>query len=422
MFHYIQGKAINERVIGIGIKQMHTNEIYPSPITNYIRNKYRRKTKSLSSQRNAAYELIKFLNYVRDQIKQGHEDFITLRYDGVFGLKLIHGSHYITHMSIKTKNKELSSNYVYRMEGYLINFYKWLTENQIISEPINFEVESPFNSLNLETIYPGREENVSSRLVDFGENRYDLVLKFIKIAQNESPDIALGICFQLFGGLRLGEVVNLTKNSIQTPYYWNENDFGEKKFILQIRDRTIQLFPQKKNTAHEQVKKPRDQALLVNPVLSKIYKEHKLFLKRMENRNKVKNKDALFVCTRTGNAISGSSYQNKFKKIQKSFLNQLSQEGRVQDYLFLTDKEWSTHICRGIFTNFLLQINASIPEIAIARGDKSITSMMKYVEEKNALELTKEALNNIQKAYKSQQATIKKTTNNNFTFKEGLYK
>ena len=56
----------------------------------------------------------------------------------------------------------------------------------------------------------------------------------------------------------------------------------------------------------------------------------------------------------------------------------------MNDYLFLTDKKWSTHIGRGIFTNFLLQVGATIPEIAIARGDKNLSSVMSYVEEKRS--------------------------------------
>ena len=56
---------------------------------------------------------------------------------------------------------------------------------------------------------------MSEKLVDFGENRYELVQRFIKITQDVAPDIALGICFQFFGGLRTGEVVNLTKEAIE---------------------------------------------------------------------------------------------------------------------------------------------------------------------------------------------------------------
>ncbi|WP_270339907.1 hypothetical protein [Bacillus mobilis] len=417
-FHYINGRGIQERVVGIGIKEEKTNRIYPSPLTHYIRTYYRGATKSLSSQRNAAYELVKFLNYLSEQIRNEGTDFISLKEDGLFGLKLIHGSQYISYLSLKARNEELSSDYVYRIESYLIKFYQWLSTNQIIHEKINVEKDSPFNNLELGTIYPGRDERVSEKLVDFGENRYELVQRFIKIAQDVSPDIVLGICFQFFGGLRVGEIVNLTKEAIESPYYWDEANLGERKFILKIRERHSELFKSKTNRQHEGVKRPRNQALLTNPLLSQVYKEHKQHLKRLNNRNKTKNQNALFIAKRTGEPMSGKTYTELFNKVKKAFLSKISDEGRTEDYLFLTDKKWSTHIGRGIFTNFLLQIGATIPEIAIARGDKNLSSVMSYVEEKNALQLTKEAIDNIRIAAEMKNADINKKNIDNFNFGE----
>ena len=406
--HYINGRVIKERVVGIGIKDKKTNRVYPSPLTHYIRTYYRGASKSLSSQRNAAYETIKFLNYINKQIENEATEFMNLKHEGLFGLNLTHGSQYISYLSLKARNEELSSDYIYRIESYLIKFYQWLSTNQIIHEKINAEKDSPFNNLELGTIYPGRDERVSEKLVDFGENRYEIVQRFIKIAQDVAPDIALGICFQFFGGLRVGEVVNLTKEAIESPYFWDDTNLGESKFILKIRERHLELFKDKTNLQHEGVKRPRNQALLTNPLLSQVYKEHKQHLQRLNNRENIKNQNALFIAKRTGKAMSGKTYTELFTKVKKEFLQSLSDEGRMDDYLFLTDKKWSTHIGRGIFTNFLLQINATIPEIAIARGDKNLSSVMSYVEEKNALQLTKEAIDNIRLAAESQNADINK--------------
>lgn len=406
--HYINGRVIKERVVGIGIKDKKTNRVYPSPLTHYIRTYYRGASKSLSSQRNAAYEVIKFLNYINKQIENESTEFMNLKHEGLFGLKLTHGSQYISYLSLKARNEELSSDYIYRIESYLIKFYQWLSANQIIHEKINAEKDSPFNNLELETIYPGRDERLSEKLVDFGENRYELVQRFIKIAQDVAPDITLGICFQFFGGLRTGEVVNLTKEAIESPYFWDNTNLGENKFILKIRERHKELFQNKTNLQHEGVKRPRNQALLTNPLLSQVYKEHKQYLERLNNQKNIKNPNALFIAKRTGEAMSGKTYTELFNKIKKEFLQSLSDEGRMNDYLFLTDKKWSTHIGRGIFTNFLLQVGATIPEIAIARGDKNLSSVMSYVEEKNALQLTKEAIDNIRLAAETQNANINK--------------
>ncbi|HFK1463302.1 hypothetical protein OCD79_00190 [Bacillus wiedmannii] len=400
--YYTDGRTFNRRVVGIGILDEETSITFPSPLTNYVRSSYSGKSQSLSSQRNAAYELTKFLNYLREQITNNDTDYKDLVTKGLFGLNLTHGSRYISFLSLQERDGKISGDYIYRIESYLIKFYTWLKENQIIHVNLNEGWNSPFYDLELGTIYPGRDEKISNKLVDFGDNRYDLVLRFIKIAQDVASDIALGICFQFFGGIRVGEVVNITKDAIDSPYYWNEKDLGNEKFIIKIRDRHEQLFSNKKNLQHEQVKCPRNQALLVNPVLSSVYKNHKELLNKMLKQGITTNNKALFISPKTGNPITGKAYKDRFQKIKKEFLKQLSEECKTEDYLFLTDKDWSTHIGRGVFTNFLLQIGATIPEIAIARGDKNINSALAYVEEKNALKLTTEAINNIRKAYENE--------------------
>ncbi|MBM7651777.1 site-specific integrase [Neobacillus cucumis] len=406
-FYYANEREFSEKVIGIGVRDQTTGLVYPCPpLINFIKTKYRGKSRGLSTQRNAAYEITKFLNYLTKQTQLGVQEFQDLIEKGLLGLRRTHASHYISFLSMRARSEELSSSYVFRVETYLISFYDWLVKNNIVSEAINFADGSPFDDLELGTIYPGRDENVRENLVDFGENRLELLQRFIKISQDVAPEITLGICFELFGGVRTGGVVNLTKDALESPNYWNEQDLGETKFILKIRDRQSQLFGKKRNLQHEGVKVPRNQSLLVNPLLSKIYKEHKEYLKRLENRKKIINNNALFVNPRTGEPITGKTYKELFNKVKMAFIKSLVDEGRTEEVLFLTDKPWSTHICRGVFTNILLEMGASVTEVAIARGDKNLKSLLKYVEEKNALKLTKEAIEKIRKAAEVQEATI----------------
>ena len=121
--HYYTGKVFEEKVIGIGVLDLETNIILPSPLTNYIRSNFTGKSGSLNSQRNGASELTKFLNYIIEQINHNNPDFIELKNTGLFGLNLLHGSEYITYNSIRSKNGEISSGYVYRLEYYLKKFY-----------------------------------------------------------------------------------------------------------------------------------------------------------------------------------------------------------------------------------------------------------------------------------------------------------
>ena len=86
--------------------------------------------------------MIKFLNYINKQIENEATEFVDLKQEGLFGLRLIHGSQFISYLSLKARNEELSSDYIYRIESYLIKFYQWLSTNQIIYEKINAEKDS----------------------------------------------------------------------------------------------------------------------------------------------------------------------------------------------------------------------------------------------------------------------------------------
>src|SRR5699024_12338590 len=63
--------------------------------------------------------------------------FIHLKTEGIKGLKLIHGSTYITSLSLKARNEELSANYVNDQMNYLIIYI-------IRSEEHTSELQSRF--------------------------------------------------------------------------------------------------------------------------------------------------------------------------------------------------------------------------------------------------------------------------------------
>ncbi|MGF9911194.1 hypothetical protein ABEX47_03060 [Paenibacillus ehimensis] len=404
---FYNNNTFYKEAVGIGLFDSTSGMVFPSPLSQFIKSVYQRKNVSLSTQRNPAYEIVKFLNFINEQIRNNNSDFGKLKVEGLFGLRLEHGSYYISYLASKAINGDMDGNYVYRIEKYLIEFYKWLNKQEILYEPIQFEEDgsSPFDDIELGTIYPNKQALPSNRLVDFGENRLELVIKFLRIADYVAPEIALGIAFQFFGGLRAGEVVNLTKKSLEYPKY-NSDENGADKFILKVRDNQKYLFNHRATKIHEQVKRPRTQTLLIHPLLTSMYVKHKLRLNRLLKDNKIKNSQALFISESTGNAISGKSYHEKFMAVKEAFLLQLSKEERIEDYEYLTQKRWSTHIGRGVFTNFLLDIGATVTQVAIARGDKSITAVLKYVEETNAIKITQDALNKIRIAYDRELSEI----------------
>lgn len=407
------GKVYKSRSIGIGIISQSTGNVIPSPLTNFIKKKYRRLGQGISSQRNSGYAITRFLNYIYRQFLIGDEEYKNLGEEGISDLTLQHAANYITHLSLKARDNELSGNYVHSQMRYLVNFYYWLVEDNIIHEVFEtsyYIVEkgknsreiprNPFLDPKLDIVLIGKDQSVPNLLVDFGKRRYTLTEQIIKIAQIYEPEIALGICFQFFGGLRRSEVVNLTIQSVDL-----KGD-GTDGFILKVRDNQDKLFSHMKNSSHLQVKRPRDQPLLVNNLFLTIYQDHITWLEALKKQGKINNSYALFVSKHTGMPISGKQYHTKFMKVKKILLKQISEQQDVDTYTLLTESNWSTHIGRGVFTNFCLDLGMNETQVAIARGDRNINSVLAYVEEKTAIENMNLAVEEVRLAYESKISHI----------------
>ncbi|MEK5443614.1 site-specific integrase [Fredinandcohnia sp. FSL W7-1320] len=383
-------QLVKKRVVNIGIMDKRNGFIAPHPLTDFIRTKYEFKGMGISSQINVAREIVKFLNFIYEEIENGNGNFTPLKVSGLRGLRLIHASRYITYLTAKG----LKRNTVLTAEGYLTRFYHFLQQQELLEEDIMLDHQvnkmgslvllSPFTHPSLETRYPSRHEPIINKLKDFGKNRYQLVVEFIQEAREISPEIALGICFQFYGGLRRGEVVNLTLGSLKP-----QGLYGLNSLVLDVDNHQDLLFSHLKDTKKEQVKKIRKQTVLPNNLLTVVYKDHMEIL----HRKKLKNQSILFYNS-DGQAMSGYSYEQKFNKVKESFLSKLlSTPGRYSDYKLLSETSWSTHIGRGIFTNFLFDMGLTVTQIAIARGDSNIESALAYVDKKITIKNIQEMIN-----------------------------
>lgn len=372
--------AVEESAIGIGIKY-DNGFIYPSSLSKYIKREFRRKSKSLNTQKVAAEVVCKFLNYCLEQIKEEHKYFLVLKEKGMFSLNLAHGSAYISFLSIRNKNEEVSKNYVQREIFYLNRFYKWLHNENIIdiSEDL-LEKQDIFDASYLDTIYPNRHHVSRDKLVDFGQYRYELTKDFLSLAKQNYPHCYFAFCLQFFGGLRKGEVVNLKTDSLV---------YNDSYAYVMIRNNSEELFPNESNSKN-QVKKPRNQGLIRNSILNDAYGFHKRYIKRFQNEEK-----ALFVSPRTKKPLNGSSLTTAFNHTKELLLEKLSEENRVNEYLFLSKRPWSTHVGRGVFTNFCFDKGMTITEVAIARGDSNIQSVIHYIDKENVKRQMQEGLDNL---------------------------
>lgn len=365
------------RVINIVLYDKESGIFIPHPITNFIRRVYDYPGKSLSSQRNSAREITKFLNYLYERISLKDENFIDLKSQGISGLKIIHGVHYLNYLTDKVNSKgiHLSYKYVKNIESYLLKFYQYLFENGFLKDEINFE-QSPFRRMVWDLRLPNKNAVSLEKLKDFSDSpfkRNQMVYEFLEVAKYIAPEIAFGIGLQIWGGLRRGEVVNLTRSSIGAGFLLENN-------VIYIEDNQNKLFSHLKNTDKEQVKRPRTQVILGNDLLKDLYINH---MKRIDNI-KCDNILALFV-TDKGKTISGASYEKIFNKVKLQYIEWLYESSsRYLDFKRLTDYSWGSHIGRGIFTSYLFEMGMREQEIAIARGDRSTKSAKDYIDYKTA--------------------------------------
>ncbi|RID83277.1 site-specific integrase [Mesobacillus zeae] len=389
--------ANNNKVISIMIHDQKTNLQVPHPITEFITVKYAYHGKSLNSQLVPARVVCRFLNYTLKSIDNKDKLFMQLSFKGLKNLNLYHGSNYISHLS----RNGLSRNTIKLYEGALTNFFVFLSENNYINEKIEIEynyykdkrtIKSVFEKSYLQTKYPpSRKSNTTLKLKDFGKNRYELMILFIQVARAVSPDIVLGICFQFYGGLRRGEVVNVTRLDLEV--------IPNESMIVHIKDNRHLLFSDLEDTSNEFPKRtnylsPRlcKQIIMDIPLVWEVYFEHINHLRTV----KAKNKKAMFL-NKDGNAMSGKVYDRRFNKVKKRFLEELLKQGKYEDYTLLSESYWSTHIGRGIYSNILFDMKLTPTQIAIARGDTNINSSMEYVDEKTTLNAIKDNLPRINK-------------------------
>ncbi|PYF03974.1 site-specific integrase [Ureibacillus chungkukjangi] len=374
-----------EKTIGIGLN--YKGLIFPSPLSNFIKKEYRRYGNSLKSQENAARTITRFLNFHFEKNKD------ELQIKGLSALSLQDAADYLSHRSLLQKNSELSMETVLQDLLYLNKFYKWLITSNLI---VDNGLESPdeqeirklrkvieangdlFKEIDLEIEFPSRNKSLR-HLHDFGDKRVELMTRFIIVAIEVDPFIALGIVLQFFGGLRRSEVINMTTNSFKQI---------NRNLVAKIRDNQSLLFPHATNTTDVQVKKPRDQVIWNTRIVEVLYQRHQ----ELRSRYNLKH-EALFFSPYNKQPLRGKSYTDRFNNVKEVFLKQILEEGLVDEYLMLTNNKWSTHIGRGLFTNLLVSYKLSPTQIQLARGDNQVNSSQTYVDEATFISAINIAIN-----------------------------
>ena len=195
--------------------------------------------------------------------------------------------------------------------------------------------------------------------------------------------ITLGIAFQMFGGLRRGEVVNLTLRAVKEKRSAKDS-YDESRMILLIRNRQSELFNsmEKIDLSKCGVKKERDQQVInFNGKLYDYYRKHMKLRDKILDKTK-SNTKALFV-DENGSPMSGAKYEQQWAKVKKEFLKSLELNSYSYYSEFSKDNSiWSTHIGRGIFSNLCLiyGLAKTADELKNWRGDEHPDSSKPYID------------------------------------------
>lgn len=373
--------------------------IIPHPITDFIDKKYYLKSGSINSEKSAADTLVQFLNYILTAKSEGKQEFINV--NGISDLQLYHLEMYLAYCGIKGNQRTT----VKRKEYYLIQFFYFIgiekkklritpdlnSEELHTSQYDNWRKRSKTIKANL--YYKQPPKNLTSNLIkkkdlvtqkwssDYERRKYRLqtIREILTLASNNFPDIAFAVSLQIFGGLRSAECMNLSINAIKPQ---NNSTHGEKGLVIEIRDRQEILFKNDAIISNDQVKKERDQAILLDPIVPYLYKKHLqwLNLKKKEKNLPFSNDFALFLNSK-GEPMKTHTYRSRFNNLKKLYLNLLANtEGRYEDFNEFRNTNWSTHICRGAFTNLCLDSGFTSTQTAVMRGDNSPDAMYAYTD------------------------------------------
>lgn len=215
---------------------------------------------------------------------------------------------------------------------------------------------------NCYTLPPSKARN---RLHDMDTKT---VLRMFDLAVRYTPRIALGLYFQIFGGLRYAEVVSLDYGKLHF-------NIGNNASAIYVDIEDTDMRPELRRGFLSKAKKTRKQQVIYIPDLfDTLYKLNtKLTAKASSN--------AIFV-NATGDAMTEASYARYFRVLKKHLIDSLKcdPDFKVRNYgISLESVDWGTHIGRGIYSNLVAEVAKTSAEIARARGDSSQDSSLPYL-------------------------------------------
>ncbi|MEC0247271.1 site-specific integrase [Paenibacillus chitinolyticus] len=346
------------------LKNGNNNKSIVHPLTAFIQ--WRWKYKEYNTQRLQGTHLAQFLNYLIIDNRQNY------KLKSLSELTAVHGTDFLNYLLINGSSNRSVNN----VERTLRYFYSFLIEKGKLhnSDITNTNVTFFSPMYSKEFAYDAEKSKVAI------EHTLPprLILMFLGTALETSPSIAFAIYLSIFGGLRAGEIVNITISDL-TPY---GDQYGTGGLLILLRTRNLRI-DIKDTSGTSRVKRDRKQFVYsVRELLPTLFRNH--LIEMHKKLGKELGHDSPLFINRDGKALTGKSLRDAFGKVKKNFLHKLSSSRRPDDMITainLQSTKWSFHIGRGTFTNLLAKKAKNPYDIALPRGDKSITSSLAYMSD-----------------------------------------
>ena len=335
------------------------------------------RNRSYNTQKNKANTTIRFFNYLLN-----NNDKFQL--SSFADLEVYHGEEYLSSLTLNGCNE----NYFLAERKTLDKLYLFMAKKELLNN-VNVKIfddmkvdDSKYNynykyrngilpikgTIFHDCAYPSNKKK-PKRLHYLKE---EFVIPLIETALEVEPRIALGIFFQCFGGLRMSEVVNIKKSSISTF------DWGTVKLSININEEIISETYKDYNQACNKTKR-KQIVYNVGDYLPNLLKMHLIDRKYYA----LDGSDALF-SNKKGNLLTSKMYNYYFNKVKKAFINKLlrSNHKEIRLYgMYVNMEEWSTHIGRGIASNYIADSTNNAHQVSTFRGDRSLDSSLAYTED-----------------------------------------
>ncbi|MBY0091429.1 site-specific integrase [Priestia aryabhattai] len=402
----LRGTMMDFQSIHIGVKNKKTGTIYPCIFTSFIKEIYENDISSnINTLAKVAGNVVAFLNFIIDRIQEHDELFVGIK--AVKDIKAVHAAKFICYKTAQGLQRRTVRGY----GGTLLSFFQWLKDKGYSDEEVVIRwVErartvdrkkefyktplAPFKQYGAN--YPTKKtlKPTKEKLKDFGDEdddeRRKMTEYLINLSRDIAPEIALGLCLQFYGGLRKGEVVNLTKAEFNIEY--------RRSMEVMIRDNRALLFSRLIDTKKENPKRLSylntdlaRQTIFDTNLVWDVYDEHFRNLDRLRGEGRLAVTTAVFI-DNNGNPMSAKVYEKRFMKVKKAFIRSLRGH---KNYDLFNGHVWNTHIGRGVFTNFLVSMNFLPAQIAIARGDRNLNSALDYIDKAFTKKQIREAVNEL---------------------------